>query len=199
MSATAEFGIILASTSPYRRALLQRLALPFAVADPGIDESCLPGESPEELVRRLSKAKAQAVAEHNPGKLIIGSDQVAVLAGRITGKPENHAAAVEQLQAASGKEVAFFTGLCCYIKGEHADHVQLAVVPFRVQFRTLSVAQIDRYLKKEQPYNCAGSFKSEGLGVALFSRLLGDDPSALMGLPLIRLTTMLEEAGVQVV
>jgi septum formation protein len=194
--------LILASTSPYRRQLLERLALPFTVESPNIDESQLPGESPEELVQRLAKQKAYVVAKQNPGAVVIGSDQVAVINGKITGKPGSHAVAMEQLRCASGKEIVFYTGLCCYNvldKGGEDDHVQLAVVPFKVVFRNLSDDQINRYLKRDKPYNCAGSFKSEGLGVALFDRLIGDDPSALMGLPLIKLTTMLEQAGVPVV
>ncbi|MBF0445871.1 MAG: septum formation inhibitor Maf [Magnetococcales bacterium] len=194
--------LILASTSPYRRQLLERLELPFSVENPNIDESQLPEESPEELVLRLARQKAYVIAKQNPGAVVIGSDQVAVIDGKITGKPGCHAIAVEQLRSASGKEIVFFTGLCCYKVREMDrlnDHVQLAVVPFKVVFRNLSDEQIHRYLKRDKPYNCAGSFKSEGLGVALFDRLIGDDPSALMGLPLIKLTTMLEQAGVPVV
>lgn len=192
-------SVILASTSPYRRQLLERLAISFTVADPDIDETPIVNESPKQLVGRLARAKAQTVARRNPGALVIGSDQVAVIAGEITGKPLHHAAAMDQLRRASGKEIVFLTGLCCYTVGESVDHVQVAVVPFRVLFRTLSDETIDRYLKREKPYDCAGSFKSEGLGIALFERMIGDDPTALMGLPLIRLTTMLEQVGVLVV
>jgi septum formation protein len=191
--------IILASTSSYRRQLLERLALPFSVVNPNVDEIAIPGESPEDLVGRLAKAKAQAVAALNPGAVVIGSDQVAVIAGEITGKPGNHSVAMGQLRRASGKEVVFLTGLCCYTAGEIEDEFQLSVVPFRVVFRTLTDEKIERYLKLDQPYDCAGSFKSEGLGIVLFERMIGDDPSALMGLPLIKLTTMLGHAGVLVV
>jgi septum formation protein len=191
--------LILASTSTYRRQLLQRLDTPFTVANPDVDETALKGESPEELVQRLAKAKAEVVAKLNPGAVVIGSDQVAVMGGEITGKPGNHPAAIQQLRRASGKEIVFFTGLCCYISNGKVDTVQLDVVPFRVVFRRLSAEQIEGYLQRERPYDCAGSFKSEGLGVALFDRMIGDDPTALMGLPLIKLTTMLEKAGVPVI
>jgi septum formation protein len=191
--------LILASTSSYRRTLLERLEIPFTVADPNCDETGIPGESPAELVARLSQAKAFAVAKMNPGAVVIGSDQVAVMDGIITGKPGNHEAAMDQLRRASAKDICFLTGLCVYVKGEPQDHVQVEVVPFRVQFRTLSDEMIHRYLQKDRPYDCAGSFKSEGLGIALFEKMIGEDPSALMGLPLIKLTTLLEKAGVSVV
>ncbi|MBF0194989.1 MAG: septum formation inhibitor Maf [Magnetococcales bacterium] len=203
--------LILASTSPYRHQLLERLAIPFTVESPNIDESQLPNETPKELVQRLAREKAFVIAKQNPGAVVIGSDQIAVIDGKITGKPGTHAVAVEQLRSASGKEIVFYTGLCCYkvlenspaytlptVKASLNDHVQIAVVPFKVVFRNLSDEQIHRYLKRDRPYNCAGSFKSEGLGVVLFDRLIGDDPSALMGLPLIKLTTMLDMAGVSV-
>ncbi|MBF0455447.1 MAG: septum formation inhibitor Maf [Magnetococcales bacterium] len=191
--------LILASTSPYRRQLLERLALPFSVADPAVDERSLVGESPQQLVERLAIAKAEGVARVHPGAVVIGSDQVAVLDGEITGKPGHHEAAREQLRRASGREVVFHTGLCCYQHNLAGDHLQHAVIPYRVLFRKLSDEQIERYLHKEKPYDCAGSFKSEGLGVALFARMEGEDPSALMGLPLIHLTTLLEKVGVFVV
>ncbi|MBF0358217.1 MAG: septum formation inhibitor Maf [Magnetococcales bacterium] len=191
--------LILASTSTYRRQLLERLEVPFAVANPGIDETPINSESPEELVQRLANAKASAVAKLNPGAVVIGSDQVAVMDGKITGKPGTHGAAVQQLRMASGKEIVFLTGLCCYISNGVADTVLLDVVPFRVVFRHLRAEQIEGYLQREKPYDCAGSFKSEGLGVALFERMIGDDPSALMGLPLIKLTTMLEKVGISVI
>ncbi|MBF0382172.1 MAG: septum formation inhibitor Maf [Magnetococcales bacterium] len=194
--------LILASTSPYRRQLLERLSIPFTVANPDIDETPIIGESPEKLVERLAIDKARKIAKNNPGAVVIGSDQVAVIAGKITGKPGSHKAAVKQLKSVSGKEIVFYTGLCCYIAidmGGAEDQILSAVVPFRVVFRNLNDGQIQNYLKRDKPYNCAGSFKSEGLGVVLFDRLIGDDPSALMGLPLIKLTTMLEQAGVPVV
>lgn len=188
--------LVLASTSPYRRELLGRLGLDFAIAAPAVDESRLPDESPEQLVRRLAEAKARAVAAQFPAALIIGSDQVAVLEGEVLGKPGDHANAVRQLTAASGKRVTFLTGLCLYNSG--SDHCQVDVVPYTVEFRPLNAVQIENYLKHEQPYNCAGSFKSEGLGIALFQRMAGEDPSALIGLPLIRLTGMLATAGLDI-
>jgi MAF protein len=185
--------LVLASTSPYRRELLQRLQLEFETASPSVDESTLPGEAPEQLVARLAEAKAKAVADQFPKALIIGSDQVAVVDGRILGKPGDHANAVAQLRRASGKRVSFLTGLCVY--NSLSQRSQVDVIPFSVIFRHLSDTQIENYLQREQPYNCAGSFKSEGLGIALFERLEGDDPNTLIGLPLIRLIQMLESEG----
>lgn len=188
--------IVLASTSPYRRALLEKLGLPFTVQAPDVDERPLAGERAEDLVARLARDKAAAVAAHLDEGLVIGSDQVAVLDGEILGKPGGHEQATAQLTRASGREVTFLTGLCLWdaARGEG----QTEVVPFRVVFRRLTPAQIEAYLRREQPYNCAGSFKSEGLGIALFERLAGDDPNALIGLPLIRLVRMLESNGVTV-
>lgn len=188
--------LILASSSPFRRALLNKLALPYQCQAPDIDESPLAGESAEALVRRLALQKAQAVAVDNSDALIIGSDQVALLDGQILGKPLEHARAVAQLQAASGRRVRFLTGLCLYDSRDRS--YQLEAVPFDVQFRVLSAAQIEYYLHHEQPYQCAGSFKSEGLGIALFECLEGEDPNTLIGLPLIRLIRMLAQAGVDV-
>lgn len=188
--------LVLASTSPYRHELLAKLGLPFQVAAPEVDEGALPGESAEALVRRLAEAKARAVAAKHPGALVIGSDQVAVLEGQVLGKPGDHARATAQLRAASGKAVQFLTGLCLF-DGRNGT-TQVDLVLFGVVFRTLSDAQIEGYLLREQPYNCAGSFKSEGLGIALFERLEGDDPNALIGLPLIRLVDMLAKTGVPV-
>lgn len=185
--------LVLASTSPYRKALLEKLQLPFATAAPEVDETPLPDEIPEQLVARLAEAKAKALAEQFPNALIIGSDQVAVMDGKITGKPGNHANAMAQLKRATGKRVIFLTGLCVF--NTSSQHAQVEVVPFSVIFRQLSEAQIEHYLQREQPYNCAGSFKSEGLGIALFERLEGDDPNTLIGLPLIRLIRMLEKEG----
>lgn len=186
--------LILASTSPYRREVLAKLWLPFEVAAPDVDEDAAPGEAPEALVQRLAEAKARAVAAHHPGALIIGSDQVAVLDGEVIGKPGDHARAAQQLRAASGKAVLFLTGLCLF--DGRSGVAQVDMVPFRVVFRELSDEQIEGYLTRERPYNCAGSFKSEGLGISLFARLEGDDPNALIGLPLIRLVDMLATAGV---
>ncbi len=186
-------SLVLASTSPYRRELLQRLGIPFTTAAPDVDESPLPGETPAELVRRLSESKARAVGKTRAG-LIIGSDQVATTGDDILGKPGNHERAVEQLQQLAGSTVTFHTGLCLLDTAKNT--LQLDVIPFSVEFRQLSAAQIERYLRREQPYNCAGSFKSESLGITLFTRMRGDDPTALIGLPLIRLTDMLAVAGI---
>lgn len=185
--------LILASTSPFRRELLQRLGIDFSTAAPDIDESAHPGEKPSELVRRLSEAKARAIGASRQG-LIIGSDQVATTGDDILGKPGSHEKAVEQLQYLSGKSVCFYTGLC--LLNTETDNARLEVVPYTVLFRRLDDSQIENYLQADKPYNCAGSFKSEGLGITLFERMEGDDPTALIGLPLIKLTTMLREAGI---
>lgn len=192
----ARFRLILASTSPYRRKLLNRLGLVFKAVAPDADESRYADEAPEALVRRLAEAKARAVAGRYPDALIIGSDQVAVIDGEILGKPGTHDAAVAQLRRLSGHKVTFLTGLC--LLNSATGRVQLDMIPFYVAFRTLSDGMIERYLEREQPYNCAGSFKSEGLGIVLFERLEGDDPTALIGLPLIRLSRMLEAEGLSV-
>ncbi|SEA29830.1 MAF protein [Thiothrix caldifontis] len=186
--------LILGSTSPYRLELIQRLAIPFETAAPDIDETRHDGESARDMVLRLSLQKAQAVAAQYPDSLIIGSDQCAVLHEQVIGKPGNHENAVQQLQNSSGKTVAFLTGLCLYDSRDGS--YQLDVVPFAVDFRELNDEEIDAYLHKDQPYNCAGSFRSESLGITLFRRMHGDDPTALMGLPLIRLSQMLKQAGV---
>ena len=188
--------LILASTSPFRRELLARLGLPFSTQTPGTDESLQPGEDALALVARLAELKAQAVARREPAALIIGSDQTAVLDGEIIGKPGDHERAAGQLQRASGRTVAFYTGLC--LLDSASGQRQIAVDVFKVVFRRLTSEMIESYLRREQPYHCAGSFKSEGLGIALFERLEGDDPTSLIGLPLIRLTRMLEAAGVAV-
>jgi septum formation protein len=185
--------LVLASTSPFRRELLQRLGIPFITATPDVDESPLPGETPAELVRRLAESKARAVGKTHAG-LIIGSDQVATTGEDILGKPGTHEIAVEQLQQLAGKAVTFHTGLC--LLDTVKNTAQIDVVPFSVEFRQLNREQIERYLRREQPYNCAGSFKSEALGITLFTRMYGDDPTALIGLPLIRLTDMLAAAGI---
>ncbi|MBF0293651.1 MAG: septum formation inhibitor Maf [Magnetococcales bacterium] len=190
-------SLVLASTSVYRRALLERLGLPFVTRAPGIEEHRLPDEPPQAMVRRLAEAKALAVAGEFPGAVVIGSDQCAVIDDRVLGKPGDFAGAVAQLRLASGREVVFWTALC--VAGPGPDRKQGTLVPFRVVFRELSEARIGNYLERERPFDCAGSFKSEGLGIALFARMIGDDPTALMGLPLIALTGMLEQAGVTVV
>ena len=185
--------IILASTSPYRRSLLERLRLPFSVSKPGVDETRLPDETAEQMVCRLAQAKAEAVAREHPEAWVIGSDQCAVLDEHILGKPGTHARAFAQLEAASGKQVTFHTGLCLM---QHTSGFERVVnVPFSVHFRKLTTREIEHYLQCEQPYDCAGSFKSEGLGITLFQSMQGDDPSSLIGLPLIALCAMLREAG----
>jgi MAF protein len=189
-------NLVLASTSPFRRELLGKLGLGFDTASPDIDESPRTGEDAEQLVQRLAETKARAVADAHPGALIIGSDQVAVLDGAILGKPGGRAGAVEQLTRASGRTVVFQTGLC--LLDAATGRSRTLCEPFRVHFRNLTPAQIDAYLDGEQPYGCAGSFKSEGLGIALFERLDGADPNALIGLPLIRLIDLLAAEGVEV-
>jgi len=189
--------LVLASTSPFRKSILEKLGLPFDCHAPEVDETPHPGESPSQLVERLSIAKAQAVAAHLREGLVIGSDQVAVIDNNILGKPGNHANAVSQLERAAGKTVTFLTGLA--LVNAQTGSIQAEVVPFKVVFRQLSRKQIDNYLNAEQPYNCAGSFKSEGLGITLFERLEGDDPNTLIGLPLIRLIRMMEKEGETVI
>lgn len=188
--------LILASASPFRRELLARLRLPFEAIASAVDETSKPGESPIELVERLAIAKARAVAPQRPGALVIGSDQVAVYDGEIVGKPRDHADAVKQLRSASGRKVILYTGLA--LLNAQTGRVQSEVVPFAIQFRKLNDVQIENYLRAEAPYGCAGSVKSEGLGIALLERFEGEDPSALIGLPLIRLVRMLENEGLSV-
>ena len=190
------FNLVLASTSPYRRELLSRLGLAFTVANPQTDETPLSGESPEMLALRLSEAKARAVAADHPGSLIIGSDQVATVDGRIYGKPGTHERAVAQLRELSGKTVNFFTGLCLH--NTHTGQTQVRGIPTLVTFRNLGDSEIENYLRREPAYNCAGSAKSEGLGIALLSSLQGEDPNALVGLPLIALCDMLRHEGVAI-
>lgn len=181
--------LILASTSPWRRALLEKLAIPFECAAPEVDETPLPGEAPRHLVSRLAQQKAQSLAHRYPAHLIIGSDQICVLDGEITGKPLTEENARQQLLKARGNIVTFYTGLALY--NSATGHLQTEVEPFDVHFRHLSETEIDDYLRKERPLHCAGSFKSEGLGIALFERLEGRDPNTLIGLPLIALCQML--------
>ena len=188
--------LILASTSPYRKALLERLQVDFACDSPDIDESPLAAESVQDTVVRLAKFKAEAVAGKYPDALIIGSDQSAVLDGETLTKSGNFENAVKQLQKASGKRIVFQTGLC--LLNTTTGHSQTACVPYTVVFKSLTRYMIEHYLKKEEPYNCAGSFKSEGLGIALFEKFEGEDPNALIGLPLIRLIDMLENEGFSV-
>lgn len=189
-------SLVLASSSPYRKELLQRLELEFSTASPDIDETPHQGESPEQLVERLAIHKAKALAPQFPNSLLIGSDQVAVLEGNIMGKPGTREKAIEQLTACNGKSVHFLTGLCLYDSSN--ESLQSLVEPFTVYFRELSPQAIERYIDKEQPLNCAGSFKSEGLGVSLFRALEGRDPNALIGLPIIGLLEMLRNKGIEV-
>lgn len=188
--------LLLASSSPYRRELLARLHLPFICASPDIDESRLPDEPAETLVKRLAEQKAQALASSHPGHLIIGSDQVAVLGEQILGKPHTFDNACTQLLEASGTSVTFLTGLA--LLNSATGQCQVDCIPFTVHMRDLDLATIQRYLRAEQPYDCAGSFKAEGLGVSLFQSTHGADATSLVGLPLIRLVDMLLQEGVQV-
>jgi MAF protein len=181
--------LILASSSPYRRELLQRLRLPFECVSPDVDETPQPGETAEQLVRRLAESKARALAQRYPTHLIIGSDQAAVNGNRILGKPHDIERATGQLKDASGKSVSFLTGLC--LLNSQSGQAQVDCVPFTVHFRNLDEARIRRYLETEQPFDCAGSFKAEGLGVSLFRATEGEDATSLVGLPLIRLVDML--------
>jgi septum formation protein len=194
MHSLANRKLILGSTSVYRRELLDRLRIPFSVESPHVDESPLPGEAPGTLACRLALAKAQAVAARFPDAVVIGSDQVADLDGQALGKPGNHARAVLQLQQMSGKVVIFQTAIAVVCQA--SGFSQEALAPVRVLFRTLSAAEIENYLQAEQPYDCAGSAKSEGLGIALLERIDNDDPTALVGLPLIRTAALLRAAGI---
>lgn len=187
-------SLVLASTSPYRSELLQRLQIPFTTAAPDVDETPLPGESARDTSMRLSQLKARAVAADHPDALIIGSDQVALLEGRQIGKPGSHDNAVTQLRNMRGKTTCFYTALTLYNSG--TGHIQTEVAENQVTLRDLTDDEIEGYLLKERPYNCAGSAKSEGLGIALMSRMTGDDPNALIGLPLILLTQMLRRENV---
>ena len=188
--------LILGSSSPFRAELLNKLGLTFIQVSPDIDETPIPGESPAALVKRLAESKAREIGRTHPEALIIGSDQVAVIDDAILGKPGNHQNAMAQLKSASGREVTFLTGLA--LLNAKNGHIQSSVEPFSVHFRNLTDNQIDFYLKKEQPYQCAGSFKSEGFGISLFSKLVGDDPNTLIGLPLIRLIAMLQREDIDV-
>lgn len=185
--------LILGSTSRYRRELLQRLRLPFTVESPGVDEAPLPGETPQALAVRLAMAKAQAVARAHPRAIVIGSDQVADLDGEPIGKPGDHARATEQLRRMRGRTVVFQTAVAVVCEASGFARGDLA--PVRVRFRALDDASIERYLRLEEPYDCAGSARSEGLGVALLESIDSDDPTALVGLPLIRTCALLRAAG----
>jgi septum formation protein len=193
----SEPELILGSTSIYRRELLERLKIPFRVEAPDIDETPFANETPQQLVARLSLEKARSVAANNPASLVIGSDQVAVHVDRIVGKPHTHDKALQQLRQANGKKIMLYTGLS--LVNADSGEAQTEVIPFQVVFRKLSEQQLESYLLKEQPYHCAGSVKSEGLGIALLERFEGEDPNTLIGLPLIRLIRMLENFGVTVI
>ena len=191
-----KYPLILASSSPFRQSLLQKFNLPFDTFSPNVDESALNNETPAQLVKRLSELKARAASKHFSKGLVIGSDQVALFNEQILGKPHNKHNAVKQLSLFSGHSVTFLTGLCVYdlTSGESKTCIE----PFNVTFKTLTDAQISAYCDAEQPYNCAGSFKSEGLGICLFEKLTGDDPNSLIGLPLIKLSQLLAEFGLDV-
>ncbi|RFO95549.1 septum formation inhibitor Maf [Rhodoferax lacus] len=193
MHSLANRKLILGSTSVYRRELLERLRLPFSVESPHVDETPQPGELPAALACRLALAKAEAVAARFPEAVVIGSDQVADLDGLALGKPGNHARAVQQLQQMAGRVVVFQTAIAVVCRA--TSFSQQALAPVKVTFRTLSATEIENYLRAEQPYDCAGSAKSEGLGIALLERIDNDDPTALIGLPLIRTAALLRAAG----
>lgn len=189
--------LVLASTSPYRRALLARLGVPFTIADPKVDEAIRPGEEPRDLAARLATSKALAVAPRYPGALVIGCDQVAVADGVILGKPGDHAGTVAQLRSLSGRTATFFTALCVHNTASGKSSV--SVVPYEVSFRRLDEDTIQRYAERERPYDCTGGAKAEGLGIALIAGMRGEDPNALIGLPLIALIDLLAENGYRVV
>lgn len=189
--------LILASSSSYRRALLDRLRIPYTALSPAIDETPLPQEAPDALALRLAKEKADAVGRAHPDALVIGSDQVAVLNGVCLGKPGGYEQALDQLRSMRGQAVVFHTALC--LLDTIAHECRLCDVPTTVYFRDFSLSQAERYLEVEKPYDCTGSAKIEGLGIVLVERMMTDDPTALIGLPLMALVTMLQQAGVQVV
>jgi septum formation protein len=195
-STASSRALILGSTSPYRKELLSRLGIPFQTDRPQVDETPSPGEMPAALAIRLALAKAREVAQRNPKAVVIGSDQVADLNGEPLGKPGTHERAVAQLQRMRGETVIFHTALAVVCPDTGFEQSELAAV--RVQFRPLSDEEIEHYLRAEQPYDCAGSAKSEGLGIALLDRIDSDDPTALVGLPLIRTCRLLRAAGVQI-
>jgi len=188
--------IVLGSSSPFRKALLENLCIEFTCCSPDIDESEMPDETPEQLVERLSIAKAKEVAKQFPKALIISSDQVAVHRNSVLGKPHDHENAVKQLTAFSGESVQFLTGLCLY--NSQTQNIQYIQDNTSVQFRHLTQSQINKYLYKDTPYQCAGSFRSEGLGAALFDSIESKDPNALIGLPIMKLVEMLATEGVDI-
>jgi MAF protein len=188
--------LVLGSTSPFRKEILKKLNIPFECAKPNIDETAYNNETPIQLVERLAIEKAKAAASNYSDALVIGSDQVAVCDGKILGKPHNFENAVKQLTKFSGRKVTFYTGLCVFdiLKNKSISLVE----PFSVHFNPLTTTDIESYLHAEEPYNCAGSFKSEGLGICLFEKLVGDDPNTLIGLPLIKLVELLKQHGLNV-
>lgn len=186
--------LILASSSPFRRALLERLKLPFETEAPELDETRQPDETPEAMVRRLSQAKSACIAARHPDALVIGSDQTAALDDKLLGKPGGHAEATAQLTLCSGRDVRFYTGLCVLRHGREYTHLDTT----QVRFRTLSPDEIERYLRAEQPYASAGSFKAEALGISLFESIQSEDPTALVGLPLIALCRLLRQSGLAI-
>ena len=190
-------NLILASSSIYRRELLERLQLPFTVVSPDVDETPQAGETPQATALRLAQEKARKVGADHPGTLVIGCDQVATLDGMQLGKPLTHDNAVKQLSMMRGRSVTFHSALCLY--NSASGNMQAEAVAYEVKFRNLSDIEIENYLSKEQPYHCAGSAKSEGLGIALIEWMRGDDPNALIGLPLIALITMLDKEGLKVI
>ncbi|MFC1777071.1 Maf family protein [Pseudomonadota bacterium] len=187
--------LILASSSKYRRKLLQRFGIPFGCQSPEIDETVLPGESPAELVARLATRKATVVSKKKPRAIVIGSDQIAVFNGRIIGKPGNYEAALEQLAGFSGQVVEFLTTVS--VQSHQIQFSEQHTDSTKVRFRTLQRDEIERYLQKEKPFDCAGAFKAESLGIALFDSIISEDPTALVGLPLIRTAAMLRRAGLK--
>ncbi len=197
-----KFKLILASGSAYRRELLSRLQIPFEAIAPDINENALSDETPEQTALRLAEQKAVAIAKNHPDSIIIGSDQVATLDGEQIGKPGTHEAALIQLQKMRGKEVIFHTALCLIDnrsntnEAKNSFHTQIENVQTLVSFRQLSDAELDAYLRIEQPYDCAGSAKNEGLGITIIEKIISDDPTALTGLPLISLTSMLRNIGI---
>lgn len=188
--------LILASSSEFRRELLQKLEIPFRSISPRVDETPLDGEKPHETALRLAQTKARKIGDEYPHALVIGCDQVATLDSEQLGKPLNHINATKQLQKMRGREVTFHSALCLY--NAATGDMQAEVVPYLVRFRNLTDEQIENYLNKEQPYQCAGSAKSEGLGIALIERMIGEDPNALIGLPLIKLINMLQNENISV-
>lgn len=190
------YQLVLASSSPYRRQLLEKLAIPFISSQPTCDETPHSGESAEQLVTRLATIKAQSCQLDTPS-LVIGSDQVCVVDGEIIGKPHDRQTAIAQLLKQSGQKITFYTGLALY--NTESQQTQISLDTFHVHFRVLSAEMAANYVDKEQPFNCAGSFKSEGLGIALFERLEGNDPNALIGLPLTKLIQLLENEGIKVI